>query len=602
MLSTIIKNIDNTYEHLYIIENKLIPFHIDKDGISISDISYINKLISKLKYNNMCEYIMDFNSYKVYYNSSTGFKHFILNNVENYDMFLKYNGRDARYYRSDKKKDIYSRMINVLGASIILTTASFSTLLALKYDTNVNFSTIKSHTLVDIISMYQNDEIDYTYAINSINSSNLPDDVKKIVSDDDFLKLIFSYYADSPLKYSASLKFSGLKTLKYEDAHNGNDSIMGYYEPMIPNVLNYKIGRGEVQENQTIIHEFIHLLQAEGSPYYYLNEAVAELMTAELLDSSPTTYFDAVENLKLLINIVGPMPIYELSFGGDDNSLNDILRTYLPTKDIIKLKYYLQKSGEEVNNDHKIHVEIQTILYKLYQNKYGKPIKEDKNIISVLNDYNNCFPKNIYTYDKRKFLIPSRMNEKEKIIIFGPSQEILAQNGYLIAKKCYKKSVRLDEKLYKTLINHVDMEFNGSITDMQTIINYANIEFKENLNTNGIIAGKVVDIGGKVYYKHLDVPINVKDYEIFSFRKLPSKDYSIKEAIQKGYVNAYKVSLNKERTSASDKEFIYYESNNPDDIVSENFVKFTVDGIKERFSNQYDELVIRMTDINYKLS
>ena len=40
MLVAIIKNIDRTYEYLYEIQGKLISFHIDKDGFSLSNDPY----------------------------------------------------------------------------------------------------------------------------------------------------------------------------------------------------------------------------------------------------------------------------------------------------------------------------------------------------------------------------------------------------------------------------------------------------------------------------------------------------------------------------------------------------------------------------------
>ena len=78
MLVAIIKNADRTYEYLYEIQNELISFHIDKNGFSLSDNSYINKLISKFNYNSSCEYLTNFKQYKVYYDPSTNLKHLII--------------------------------------------------------------------------------------------------------------------------------------------------------------------------------------------------------------------------------------------------------------------------------------------------------------------------------------------------------------------------------------------------------------------------------------------------------------------------------------------------------------------------------------------
>lgn len=358
MLVAIIKNIDRTYEYLYEIQGKLISFHIDKDGFSLSNDPYINTIISKFKYNSSCEYLTDFKNYKVYYDSLTGFKHFISNGVENYEMFFKFNGIDARCYKDGQKRDIYSKLFAILGVSVILTYAGFTSLVGLKYDTNIYYATHTSHNITELTEMYKNEKLDYKDAINSINSSNLPDGVKAVISDESFLKLIFSYYENSPLEYTSSLKFNDLKLERFKEDNRQDENTKGYYDSFTPNVLYSKEGQSKDEEIPTLIHEFIHLLQAEGNSYYYLNEAVAELMTSELLESSPVTYFDAIENLKLLINIIGPEPIYELSFGGDDTSLNNILKSNLTNKEVITLKYYLQKDAVDINNNSDIHIEI----------------------------------------------------------------------------------------------------------------------------------------------------------------------------------------------------------------------------------------------------
>ena len=270
MLVAIIKNIDRTYEYLYEIQGKLISFHIDKDGFSLSNDPYINTIISKFKYNSSCEYLTDFKNYKVYYDSLTGFKHFISNGVENYEMFFKFNGIDARCYKDGQKRNIYSKLFAILGVSVILTYAGFTSLVGLKYDTNIYYATHTSHNITELTEMYKNEKLDYKDAINSINSSNLPDGVKAVISDESFLKLIFSYYENSPLEYTSSLKFNDLKLERFKEDNRQDENTKGYYDSFTPNVLYSKEGQSKDEEIPTLIHEFIHLLQAEGNSYYYL--------------------------------------------------------------------------------------------------------------------------------------------------------------------------------------------------------------------------------------------------------------------------------------------------------------------------------------------
>ena len=426
--------------------------------------------------------------------------------------------------------------------------------------------------------MYENKKLDYKDAIDSINSSNLPDDVKIIISNESFLKLIFSYYEGSPLEYTSSLKFNDLRIQNFKEDSEENKERNGYYDSFTPNVLYSKEGQSKNSETSTVIHEFIHLLQAEGNSYYYLDEAVAELMTAELLDSSPVTYFGAIDNLKLLINIIGPEPIYELSFGGDDTSLNNILKSNLSSKEIITLKYYLQKNGEEINNNEEIHSEIKKILYKLYKNIYGKDIEEDQNIMCVLNDN---LSKNASISDKRHFLIPDEMKEEEYIMVVGEDEDILAQKGFLSKKTCYKEFLKIDSNYYNK---------NKGTDDIELI---------ENLNENGEIIGKIMNDGHKTYYKLLRSPIPTDQYEFFSFRTLPSQTISIPDAIDSGYISAYKVSYSLEKKNSNYYEYVYYVPNGTNIELEKNMCKFKVNGIKTRFCDQYNDLLRRMNDESY---
>ena len=578
MLVAIIKNIDRTYEYLYEIQGKLISFHIDKDGFSLSNDPYINTIISKFKYNSSCEYLTDFKNYKVYYDSLTGFNHFISNGVENYEMFFKFNGIDARCYKDGQKRNIYSKLFAILGVSVILTYAGFTSLVGLKYDTNIYYATHTSHNITELTEMYKNEKLDYKDAINSINSSNLPDGVKAVISDESFLKLIFSYYENSPLEYTSSLKFNDLKLGRFKEDNRQDENTKGYYDSFTPNVLYSKEGQSKDEEIPTLIHEFIHLLQAEGNSYYYLNEAVAELMTSELLESSPVTYFDAIENLKLLINIIGPEPIYELSFGGDDTSLNNILKSNLTNKEVITLKYYLQKDAVDINNNSDIHIEIKKILYKLYKNMYGKDIEEDQNIMCILND-NLSLSASIK--DERYFLVPNKMEDEEYIKVVGEDKKLLAQKGFLSEKTCYKEFSKIDSNYYNK---------NKESNDIELI---------ENLNENGEIIGKIMTDGYKTYYKLLLSPIPTSQYEFFSFRTLPSQTISISDAINKGYIDAYKVSYSLENKGSNSYEYVYFVPNSKEVKLEENVCTFKVCGVKSRFKEQYNSLMQKMIDKDY---
>lgn len=576
MLISIIENKDKSYEYLYKINNELITFHIDKSGFSNSNIDYLNSVFKKFKYNSNCNYLTKFNEYEVYYDKEMDLKHFLLNGKEDYEMLFKYNGIDALLYAQKlKKQDIIKKFVGI-GMSITIALSGIQFLESKNFNIKTDPDIYMVHSISDVVGLYSDEPINYLDAIDSIKSSNLPDDIKDVISNESFLKLVFSYYKESALEYTARLKFENLSLQPFEegDSFENNLNVHGYYSPLNSNVLHSR--NTDELYNQVIVHEFVHLLQAENYKYMYLVEASAELIASELLNTSPKTYFPAINNLKLLINIIGPEPIYELIFAGNDDNLNNILKNNLSIQDYTRITKYLKEDGFAINNEMDFQKEIQQILYKLYEKLYGKNIYEDRNIFCDITDLNEDIG---YVKDERRFFILDRKEEKVSVICEEPEE--LAKHGMIDKKVRYKKLEKLE---------------NPNLND----INYSNdIELKENYNNEEYIYGKIFFDGNKGLYIHLENPIKKDEYKTEDFINLPSKRYNIQDAISKGYVTAYKVYYSNTRTDDIKEESYYYVPKDDETIFEDSYWIFKVKGIKERFSSQYNKILERINEDSY---
>lgn len=580
MLVGIIKNLDKTYEYLFEKDNDLVSLHVSAYGFSKSNASYINSIFSKFKLNNDCEYLTKFRGYDVYYNHLTGFKHFLLNEKEDYKMFFKHNGKDAILYKKDDEFDSFFKLFVIAGLTISLTITGFALISKTNINVNTNLSAYTSHNISDVIDMKNYEPIDYNDAIDYINSSNFPDELKQAVANEELLKLVFSYYKGTALEYTARLKFENLRIEYFGPEIPNYDSMGGYYESFRPNVINARDVYSPDKTHDSF-HEFIHLLQAEGTNYYYLNEGVAELMSSEALGVEPHAYFSVVNNLKLLINIVGPEVIYELSFGGDDNRLNEILNTYLSTKDVLTLKHCFATTGLQAGDVMEVHKEIETILYKLYKNMYGHDITENKDIMSCITNYDAYFGMKTSIFDSRTFLIPSKMNDVEIIKLKDVNNIILAKNGIIDKKICYKQYIKVENPTHDMILN--DSEY----------------ELVENYNDNQYIKGKVIRNENDIHYIHFDSLIKIENYNKYTKEYIPSEVYTIQEAIEKGFVSVCKVIYSDEKTNDNQKEHIYYVPNDDNIVLTENECKITINGIKTRFQGQYENLMSRINDESY---
>ncbi len=448
MLDGIIKNSDNSYELLKVINGKLGAFHVSKDGFSKSDNKYINTILNKLHFNSNCIYLTDIDGYSIYYDRETSFKHFIREDKEDYEMFFRTNGRNITMYlasdlekRKSKKRKKVVRAFEITALSITIILGSLDVFhFSEKYGVSEELIVLGIHSVTDLYDMYKMGPMNYMEAIDEINESDFDGIDKQLLGNEELLKLVFKYYKNTPMEYTANFKFNDIKLKVYTgDEGEREAENYGYYSILEPNVLHVR----NDSKSSTLVHEFIHLLQADGCYYSYLNEAVATLMTKEFYNLDSQSYPDAVDNLKLLISIVGPEPIYKLVFGGDDSSLFEIFRDNLTDDEMISLVTELRNSPSN-SKDSEQYQFIRESLFKLYKNMYGSDISDNAELSLIFlteegNDSYSPLYLNIYK-------IMDDSDERSILIHEEAGKSVLVRLGYLnVLRNDYNSNTSYDE-------------------------------------------------------------------------------------------------------------------------------------------------------------
>lgn len=557
MLVGMIKNPDNSFEYLNLINGRLFCTHLGKDGFKPSNLDYIQSLVKKLFLNDNCSYLEKYNGYRVYFDNETKFKHFVKDGKENLELFYVFNGQDAILYdNSWKDKALNTAKIFLLaaGCAIILRYGIFlvgelrTPLAPAGYDINIAMKNI--YSAEEISQMYDNGKITYQDAIDYIYSSNLDDEMKTFLANEDLLRDVFSYYKGTPLEYSAFLKFNGIN-IKYKCIEKMGT--LGEYNELEPSTLyisdiftpnpsdnKYNEYLFSIMGDKDVIdgaflgvvgHELGHLIQAEGSPWKYLLESAAELLAHEYFGTDIRAYYSGVKNLKLLTEIIGPDSIMKLLFSGDDSEFINILKNNLSQDEYAKLATYLQRA--DILDEHpKENKEIQGLLCTLYKNIYGKDISEDPNILFDLRYAKYSFDgksRDPFYYEQIYYLNVNNMDGQTEYTIYDIDIDYLVEIG-LVKKEnmgLYEKEISLDE--YKKLSSEDNSQYSIGFTPVDENSGYIRDVWGEN--------GKVVyvDQDGNTY--PLDEAANLGYVSIYARQSLPldNNEELIKKSEQAGW-------------------------------------------------------------------
>lgn len=573
-----INNIDS-YIHFEKKNDKYIyyGYNISSNGISLASKDILFQIYDLIKMHSNCVYKKDYDGYNVYYDKANNLWHYMKKGKEDFNMFFLNNGVNAISYNAKRlktRKEIKHFELIDKGISVVMSLAMCAVIGLLQYTLPYVITEIR-YDASKVLGL-ELEQISPQQASDYIgNSKNIDDDLKHFLCNENFLNDVISHYDDKML-YTANFR---LKNISINDFNQWEmPGAAGNYNCLAMNSLNVLDTIEDKSDcwYSVLSHEYVHLMQT-NMKLKYIQESSAELISSEYFEHDANSYQEAVSNLKLLIETVGPEVIWNLNFSSDDTSFDKILKENLSDEEYLEFISELSLSPfyDEPNNER-----IKSLIAILYKNIYGIDMKDNRDIYDFTGNYIEKFA---YFDQNNNFSIAGKysFDEAEKI---G-----LIKKGDIYR---YEKEISADE-YYNFYENDEDKNhFEGCYVKFE--------KTNKSYNYNG----KNIRFQGFVY----------SDNKIdFSTGEGIGVSMSIKEALENGYIKDAKFyytyntidPLDDKVKDMTKTEFywsgIYPTVDNYDiDFDSERITWF-IPTIKERFQTQVIPPVEKET-FNVKLS
>lgn len=388
-------------------DNKLEGFTVFNGNIFSLTGEEVN-CINLLKLSENKEYLGKDNEYDVYLDNNSGLKHYFKNGREDIEVTWIHNGEDALIYKGNNKKEQVKKILLKRGTltTIIISSMLFFSILSndvlkakenksyeVPYETTVE-NKVPEKEIIDTISL---ESMPITvFRIEKLIEENnkLTEEEKELAGNTKLLEDIVPYYENTNMNVLIPLKFDDLHVKYYyrepEKKQNENKDNNGYvgvesafYSELIPDTLFINTYFGTEDRYDDKAHEYIHLLQVSHE-YNYISEACAEIISSEYDEKCVyDAYSNPVKNTKILMEIVGPKPIWKLNFNGEDTDLVNIIRTNLEEEKANELiKLLKEKPGKDQIEG--LDTDITDLLSQMYQNMYGEDMKSNPFIDCLL--------------------------------------------------------------------------------------------------------------------------------------------------------------------------------------------------------------------------
>lgn len=388
-------------------DNKLEGFTVFNGNIFSLTGEEVN-CINLLKLSENKEYLGKDNEYDVYLDNNSGLKHYFKNGREDIEVTWIHNGEDALIYKGNNKKEQVKKILLKRGTltTIIISSMLFFSILSnnvleakenksyeVPYETTVE-NKVPEKEIIDTISL---ESMPITvFRIEKLIEENnkLTEEEKELAGNTKLLEDIVPYYENTNMNVLIPLKFDDLHVKYYyrepEKKQNENKDNNGYvgvesafYSELIPDTLFVNTYFGTEDRYDDKAHEYIHLLQVSHE-YNYISEACAEIISSEYDEKCVyDAYSNPVKNTKILMEIVGPKPIWKLNFNGEDTDLVNIIRTNLEEEKANELiKLLKEKPGKDQIEG--LDTDITDLLSQMYQNMYGEDMKSNPFIDCLL--------------------------------------------------------------------------------------------------------------------------------------------------------------------------------------------------------------------------
>ena len=421
------------------------------------------------------------NEFEVYLDEETKLKHFYKNGKEDYLKFFHENGQSAIMLNNKPNKDKHnSKSFIIKGVQICITFLSavtFISSISAIYTIKTTQINAKTDITTNIEYSIPDEKVDKNFFKDFINNSpNLNENEKQLLINDNLFNDLSETLMTNDRIFSLEVKMTNLDII-YGQEGKPADGVLGWYNPMISN----KIHVVNETDNQTTIHEFIHLLQ-DDNQYTYIRESCATLISNEYYKSKQTAYNDAIIRTQFLMELIGPEKIWNLNFSGQTREFENAIKNLLPEKDAEELLELFTSSIGMISqsDNYEINKKIDKYLMQMY--KYSDP--ENKETLEFLTGISNSN----YLSSKGYLLNRNYFNKENKENVINPFE--------------YKFSVPLDTALNQNMINisYTLTQKNYINSNDSTQISSDDIIHEEYIPLNENISELIIDEDGNEYF------------------------------------------------------------------------------------------------------
>ena len=502
-----IEDEDSTIE-LYIDKNKYdgIVFKNDNTYKRVDDnvFNYLKFFLLSNNYKNIgieneCDVLVD---------NITGLKHYFKNKKEDFEMLFLNNGISNVLEKNNSNNKLSKKFnFNIKGLKNFAVIASCTTLIGVcVYLSEAGIDIPFTRTYI------QKQEFADELTVNEIKnliylSPNLTNEEKSYLYNEKLCSDVLPYIKGN-IKNAYVLKerLENLDITDFSPNYDASKDTLGYVDYTDPNVIHVRDYHGNFsEEKETIAHEAVHLFQANYDRNL-IKEACAELISYEYYHTSKiTSYVEEVKLVKMLMEIIGPDPVWEFNFTGDHYRIDQEVQNYLNEEEFKEFIQLITTYDDEKRDEN--NLKLEKLLITLYRNKYKGDYKEDEAISLVMLNKDIC----------RYYFNSDYINE---------------ENSYI--EKREEEVLSLEDALKENVVRYVIIS--GSEITKE--------EAKEILSTNNSV-GKYSNydtyvIGGTEKGTSDFVPVTLEDLESMEYGTIfitCEKSFGYNEYIKKEYEN-----------------------------------------------------------------
>lgn len=402
--------------------NKLVGFNALNGEVSPLTEEEVNT-INLLKLSEDKSYLGQQDDYDIYVDNVSKLKHYFKDGKEDFETTWEHNGEDGLIYKGDLSNKDDIKKFTMKDVVILITKNIFKGLAIgsiIGLGIHAIITDIKlqpNESTMNICAEYNDEtttpqkEIIDTYSLNYYapvtalqiekyveENDNLTAEEKAIYDNKKLLEDIVPYYENTNMNILIPLKFDGLQTeYFYAMPEEDGNFTAAYYDPLIPNRIFVNTYVDITQPNKILeylnnkskdfydrkAHEHIHLLQSSYE-YMYITEASAEIISCEYDDKCfIASYLEPVKNTKILMEIIGPEPIWKLNFSGNDTDLVNTISANLDEEKASKLISLLKENPSETKIEN-LDLNITDLLSQMYINMYGEDMRTNPFIDCLL--------------------------------------------------------------------------------------------------------------------------------------------------------------------------------------------------------------------------